>query len=122
MEDGLERERAVTRSSLNSSCLEQGHLLRLPEDAPAPCNWATTARTSLESVTTRYRANIPPSLHSVCVFIKPAEKIAVIGWTVSGKSSFILSLLGMMQITIGCILVDNINLLNIEDEPLRDIH
>lgn len=88
-------------------------------EADLPESWPSAGRVEFRNVSTRYRASLPPSLVTVTLDIVPSEKVAVIGRTGSGKSSFIRSLLGLMQEMEGHILIDGISSREVEGSRLR---
>lgn len=72
-----------------------------------------------EDVTIRYAAHLDPSLSDVSVVIPGGSTAAVIGRSGSGKSTFALSLLGVLQADKGKILIDNIDISKVKKQALR---
>lgn len=59
------------------------------------------------------------ALRGVDLEILPGQRVAVCGRTASGKSSLLLSLVGMLEIPVGRILVDGIDTSTVQVEALR---
>jgi ABC-type multidrug transport system fused ATPase/permease subunit len=79
-----------------SKDLEPNHLNPKP-----PKGWPKTANISIRNLQMRYRKNLPFVLDGLNLEIKPNEKIGIVGRTGSGKSSFILALMRIIEIENG---------------------
>ncbi|KAK1755881.1 ABC multidrug transporter [Echria macrotheca] len=89
-----------------------------PEDAaPAPPQWPSQGALVFDNWTASYTDS--PVLHNVNLSIAAGEKVAVCGRTGSGKSSLILSILGMVNSSSGRILLDGIDLSTIPTDVTR---
>lgn len=88
-------------------------------DADPDNAWPQSGRVEFKSVSARHRPGLPVCLNSVSLDIQPGEKIAVVGRTGAGKSSMVLSLLRMMDMTSGEIHIDGVNIANVSPVRLR---
>ncbi|KAM0745247.1 hypothetical protein ACQRIT_000631 [Beauveria bassiana] len=86
-------------------------------DAPVAHNWPASGHVQFNGVTAAH-ANFV-ALHNVSIEIASGERIAVCGRTGSSKSSFISSVLGMMDIGSGSIKLDGQDLGQIDREIVR---
>lgn len=66
-----------------------------------------------------YRDHLMPSLKEVTFVTRPAEKIGVVGRTGAGKSSLLVSLFRLTEITSGSIFIDNVNIQTLQLKALR---
>ncbi|KAE8453304.1 hypothetical protein EG329_011371 [Mollisiaceae sp. DMI_Dod_QoI] len=82
--------------------------------------WPSSGAISFENVSASYGPNSPSILKNVSMSIANGNKIGVCGRTGSGKTSFILSLLQMLELQSGSIKIDNIDLSSISRENVRN--
>jgi len=75
-----------------------------------PKNWPDKGEISIENIAFRYRPNLPLVLKGVSAVIKPQEKIGIVGRTGAGKSSLVLALFRIIELSSGKIVID--------DEPI----
>lgn len=66
-----------------------------------------------------HRSNADPALKDISISIQPGNHIAICGRSGSGKSSFILCLLRMMNVKSGQIKIDGIDISTLGCEDLR---
>ncbi|KAK2000495.1 P-loop containing nucleoside triphosphate hydrolase protein, partial [Colletotrichum falcatum] len=98
-------------------------LLEAPrEDSPAECgavpeNWPSSGLIEVKGVSAAYNR---PILRNVSLTIKPNQKIGICGRTGSGKSSFILTLLRLLEYQSGTVCIDGIDISQIPRVTLRD--
>lgn len=78
-----------------------------------------SGRIEMKEVSFRYDANTPPALHNITLTIEPGQKVALVGRTGSGKSTFAKLLLGLYEPTEGEILYDGIPLEEMDYGTLR---
>jgi ATP-binding cassette, subfamily C (CFTR/MRP), member 1 len=121
-----EKEQRYSRNRSHGSDLEQQGFLVEENDCEVhgallqtPPAWPTHGKIEFRSVSARYRSILPISLDSIDITIRSGEKIAVIGRTGAGKSSLVLSLLKLMELTAGEILIDGLNISMVHDTALR---
>lgn len=65
-----------------------------------------------------YDSNAPPTLRDLSIFIDGRDKVGVVGRTGSGKSSFLLTLLGLLEFT-GTVEIDGIDIHTVDPDLLR---
>ncbi|KAM0425169.1 hypothetical protein ACHAPT_009486 [Fusarium lateritium] len=120
VEDSTEqsaREESSIASAEEQRLLEEGHMSQT-NYATMSQPWPTRGRIQFSSVVARYQSSLPPSLNSFTATIQPGEKIAVVGRTGAGKSSLVLSLLGMMEVTSGSITIDGVDISTVHPSAL----
>lgn len=69
------------------------------DDARPPPNWPSTGAIKIDNVVMSYRAGLPPVLRGISIDIKGGEKVGVVGRTGAGKSSIMLSLFRIVELT-----------------------
>ncbi|KAK0619996.1 ABC transporter [Immersiella caudata] len=89
----------------------------IDESVAPPAPWPCYGALEFRNWTAYYTDS--PVLQNVNLAIKAGEKIAICGRTGSGKSSFILSILGMVNTSSGQIIIDDIDLSTIPKEVTR---
>lgn len=91
----------------------------------APENWPTSGSIELKSLKIRYRENLPLVLHDVSCKIEGREKVGIIGRTGSGKSSMLLALTRILEISDkdldagSCVMLDGVKINSIGLHELR---
>ncbi|XP_037092833.1 multidrug resistance-associated protein 5-like [Pollicipes pollicipes] len=83
--------------------------LHVPERAP-PASWPQRGGVELRGVCLRYRPELPRVLHDISLQVQPGEKVGVVGRTGAGKSTFISTLLRMVEVETGTILIDGLDI------------
>ncbi|KAH8701351.1 P-loop containing nucleoside triphosphate hydrolase protein [Phaeosphaeriaceae sp. PMI808] len=86
-------------------------------DVPPPA-WPESGRIDIRGVQAGYSPN-RPVLKSVTLSIEPGQKIGICGRTGSGKSSLVMSLFRMIELSGGCISVDGLDLSRIRRQEIR---
>ncbi|KAF2670115.1 multidrug resistance-associated protein [Microthyrium microscopicum] len=87
---------------------------------PAPqAQWPSQGAVEFRNLTASFKPETPSTLKKLSLKITPGEKIAVCGASGSGKTSLVMALLQMMDITEGNIVVDGIDLATIECNDIR---
>ncbi|KFM80795.1 ATP-binding cassette sub-family C member 9, partial [Stegodyphus mimosarum] len=81
--------------------------------------WPSKGAISFQNVTMKYDANSDPVLKNITLTIKPGEKVGICGRTGSGKSSLIMALFRMVNISGGKIEIDGIDIMKVPLETLR---
>ncbi|PYI23686.1 putative ATP-binding cassette transporter [Aspergillus violaceofuscus CBS 115571] len=94
-----------------------------PEDTPAndtiPASWPARGAIEFKAVTAQYNPTAP-ILKDVSFKVRPGQKIGICGRTGSGKSSLLGTTLGMLELTSGSILIDDLDLSTIPRETVRE--
>eukprot|EP01125_Pyxidicula_operculata_P021880 TRINITY_DN8721_c0_g1_i1.p1 TRINITY_DN8721_c0_g1~~TRINITY_DN8721_c0_g1_i1.p1 ORF type:complete len:1258 (+),score=294.88 TRINITY_DN8721_c0_g1_i1:29-3775(+) len=82
-----------------------------------PESWPSKGRITYKNVVMNYFPHHPPTLKGISFTIKPGEKIGVCGRTGSGKSSLIMALFRLVEISEGKIMIDkrNVSKLNLQE-------
>jgi ABC-type multidrug transport system fused ATPase/permease subunit len=108
------------RSAINGTPAEKtdtnDEILQLPN------KWPQRGEIALDNVTARYGPesdDCRPVLCNVSITISPGQKVMVIGRTGSGKSSFLLSLLRLLEYN-GSIIIDGIDISRVAHDKLRN--
>eukprot|EP00210_Caulerpa_lentillifera_P006269 g5988.t1 len=85
----------------------------------APPNWPEHGTIEYLSVTASYRPGLDPVLNQIQFVIPGGSSVGIVGRTGSGKSSLLLSLFRLINITEGCILIDGVDTSSIGIDVLR---
>lgn len=88
------------------------------EDQTPPPNWPSDGKIEFKSITACYRPH-EPVVSKFSLTINPGEKIAIVGRTGSGKSSLVLSLFRMIELSSGSITIDSQPLHRIPRQTIR---
>ncbi|KAJ0283939.1 hypothetical protein COL940_004326 [Colletotrichum noveboracense] len=91
----------------------------LGSNGAPPAGWPLKGAIKFENVTARYAADAAATLKSLSLDIFPGQRIAVCGSSGSGKTSLVLSLLQMIEVTDGRIFIDGIDLSTLERSAVR---
>ncbi|KAH8589323.1 P-loop containing nucleoside triphosphate hydrolase protein [Bisporella sp. PMI_857] len=94
----------------------------LPQEiTPPPQNWPLHGAIKLKNVSASYNTTGDDNLalNNISLSILPGEKLGICGRSGSGKSSFILALFRMMEISSGSILIDDIDLSTLPRQQIR---
>ena len=81
--------------------------------------WPDKGRIRFDNYGVKYRAELDYVLKEINTEIEPGEKIGIIGRTGAGKSSLSLGLFRMLELNIGDICIDNVNINKIGLHDLR---
>ncbi|KAK2853332.1 hypothetical protein FQN49_005174 [Arthroderma sp. PD_2] len=88
------------------------------ETTQPPPNWPAQGGIEFKSVSAEYRPG-EPILKNVTLSVSPGEKLGICGRTGSGKSSLILTVFRMMELSGGSISIDGIDLSTIPRQEIR---
>jgi len=83
-------------------------------------NWPARGSIEFRNYFVKYRPNLPNVIENLSVFINSGEKIGIVGRTGSGKSTFFLSLLRILEPTHGSILIDDVDISQVGLDDLRN--
>ncbi|XP_035017168.1 ATP-binding cassette sub-family C member 5 isoform X1 [Hippoglossus stenolepis] len=110
---------SVERIDHYVKCLESEAPRHSPEaDGPAP-SWPQQGKITFQNVDMRYRQDLPLVLKSLSFTILPEETIGIVGRTGSGKSSLGVALFRLVELAVGSIIIDGINIAQIGLDDLR---
>ncbi|KAH8099948.1 ABC protein [Cristinia sonorae] len=90
----------------------------LPERKPAP-EWPAKGALDFKDVVMRYRPGLPFVLKGLSMYINGGEKIGVVGRTGAGKSSLMLALFRIVELSSGSISIDGVDISTIGLRDLR---
>ena len=108
---------AVERLNFYSSKLIQESPFEIPETEPEP-NWPTSGKIEFDSVSLKYRPELPYALKNLNMKINSAEKVGFCGRTGAGKSTFMTCLYRLTEFE-GLIKIDGIDISKIGLNRLR---
>lgn len=90
------------------------------ENQSVPDHWPTQGAIDFKTVSASYFPSGIPVLKDINMSIKPGERIGVCGRTGSGKSSLIMTLLRLLEITPeSSILIDNVDIAKVPRQTVR---
>ncbi|WVQ72026.1 hypothetical protein IAR50_001570 [Cryptococcus sp. DSM 104548] len=95
---------------------EQPHQIK---DTQPPSSWPSEGRIEFKDVHMRYRPELPDVLKGLSLSVGASEKIGVVGRTGAGKSSIMVALFRMSELSRGSISIDGVDLSKIGLNDLR---
>jgi ABC-type multidrug transport system fused ATPase/permease subunit len=98
--------------------LEQEAPHKIEATQPKP-EWPDQGRIEFKDVRMRYREELPEVLKGLTLSVGAAEKIGVVGRTGAGKSSIMITLFRMAELSGGSIEIDGVNISKIGLNDLR---
>jgi ABC-type multidrug transport system fused ATPase/permease subunit len=119
--------RNYAMNEMNMNAVERiGEYLDLEEEPPAVipatqprASWPEDGSIKVENLVVKYAPENPAVLRNVTFDVKPREKVAIVGRTGSGKSTFALSMFRFMEATSGSIWIDGVDISTLGLETLR---
>lgn len=72
-------------------------------------SWPEHGSIKFENVTLSYRSDLPPVLNNINIEIKAGERIGIVGRTGAGKSSILMALFRITELSEGRILIDGVD-------------
>jgi ABC-type multidrug transport system fused ATPase/permease subunit len=119
--------RSYAMNEMNLNAVERiSEYLDLEEESPAlipetmpRASWPEDGSIKVDNLVVKYAPESPAVLRNVSFEVKPREKVAIVGRTGSGKSTFCLSLWRFMEATSGCITIDGVDISTLGLETLR---
>jgi ABC-type multidrug transport system fused ATPase/permease subunit len=109
---------SVERLTYYGNELEQESAYKLPENKPAE-SWPERGQIEFKNASLRYRENLPLVLKNLSLSVKPNEKIGICGRTGAGKSTIMMALYRMSELSEGQILIDGVDVSQIGLFDLR---
>ncbi|KAF2873543.1 P-loop containing nucleoside triphosphate hydrolase protein [Massariosphaeria phaeospora] len=88
------------------------------EDQVPPPSWPAEGKIEFKDITACYRP-YEPVIEKFSLTIEPGEKVAIVGRTGSGKSSLVLTLFRMLDLSTGNIAIDSLPLHRIPRQTIR---
>jgi ABC-type multidrug transport system fused ATPase/permease subunit len=93
----------------------------LPQESQeVPPDWPSEGSIVVSDVSATYSLDLDPALHHINISIPAGQKLGICGLSGSGKSSFVATLLRMLEITEGTILIDGVDISIIPRKVLRE--
>ncbi|XP_066862352.1 ATP-binding cassette sub-family C member 10 isoform X2 [Kogia breviceps] len=81
--------------------------------------WLSQGSVEFQDVVLVYRPGLPNALDGVTFYVKPGEKLGIVGRTGSGKSSLLLVLFRLLEPSSGRVLLDGVDTSQLELAELR---
>jgi ABC-type multidrug transport system fused ATPase/permease subunit len=89
------------------------------EDRTPPPEWPLRGDLEITNISASYSSNTNPVLSNITLSVTHGQKVAVCGRTGSGKSSLLLALLRMIDLTEGTIVIDGIDISTVPRDLIR---
>lgn len=86
---------------------------------PVPDEWPTSGEVIFQDAHLRYRPGLPYALQQFNLHIKPGERVGIVGRTGAGKSTIIMALFRMVELSEGSIILDGMDIKTIGLNDLR---
>ncbi|KAL8286968.1 hypothetical protein RQP46_003974 [Phenoliferia psychrophenolica] len=110
---------SVERLHYYATSIEQEAAGAIAATEPAG-SWPARGGIELKNVCMSYRPNLPPVLKNLSISIRPGEKVGVVGRTGAGKSSIMLTLFRIVELTSGTITIDDVDISKLGLKVLRE--
>ena len=88
-------------------------------DYKPPSGWPSEGKVELRDIVLKYRPELPPVLKGISMSIKGGEKIGIVGRTGAGKSSIMVALYRLVELSGGSIHIDDIDISKLGLRDLR---
>ncbi|KNC48738.1 ABC transporter C family member 1 [Thecamonas trahens ATCC 50062] len=120
--------RMATQAEVESNSVERimHYTLNVDSEPPAvvheyraPPGWPHRGAVEFNNVTMRYRPDLEPALRDCSFRIDPGTKVGVVGRTGAGKSSLILCIFRLVELSEGNIIIDDMNISRMGLDDLR---
>lgn len=89
------------------------------ENQEPPTNWPVKGAFTLKNITAAYTPDGPPVLHNISLSIPAGAKVGICGRSGSGKSSFLLTILRLIDPSSGTMELDGIDLTTLPRSTVR---
>lgn len=89
------------------------------EDKKPPTSWPSEGRIEFKDVRMKYRDELPDVLKGLSISVGASEKIGVVGRTGAGKSSIMVALFRMAELSSGSVTIDDVDVSQIGLNDLR---
>lgn len=109
---------SVERVASYAQDLPQEKAFHIPATAP-DASWPHSGKIEFENAVMSYQPGLPTVLKDLSISIKPGEKIGICGRTGAGKSTIMVALYRMCELTSGSIYIDDIDISTLGLNDLR---
>jgi ATP-binding cassette, subfamily C (CFTR/MRP), member 1 len=118
------RQAADVNNNMNSVERIDYYGKDIEQEAPAhtidiPEGWPSKGEVIFQDAHLRYRPGLPYALQQFNLHIQPGERIGIVGRTGAGKSTIIMALYRMVELSVGSITLDGIDISTIGLNDLR---
>jgi len=93
----------------------------LPSDESLPSDWPSEGRIDFKDVKLQYRPNLPLVLKGLNINIPMRSKVGVVGRTGAGKSTLMVALLRLVELSSGSITIDDVDIKKVGLKKLRSV-
>jgi len=76
-------------------------------------SWPEQGDVKFEHVTMHYNKDLPPAVNDLTIHVNPGESVGIVGRTGAGKSSIMITLFRLYEMTSGRIVIDGVNTSNL---------
>ncbi|TDL28197.1 ABC transporter [Rickenella mellea] len=101
-----------------ATSVEQEAPHEVPDHKP-PSNWPSEGLVELKDVVFKYRPELPAVLKDVSITVRGGEKIGIVGRTGAGKSSIMVALYRLVELSSGSISIDGVDISKLGLSDLR---
>ncbi|RFU31112.1 hypothetical protein B7463_g5220, partial [Scytalidium lignicola] len=108
---------AIARIKAFSSETPSENLPMEVQDVPEA--WPSRGAVEFRNITASYNPEIPPALTNLSFSIMPGQKVGIVGRTGSGKSSLLLTIFRMLDLSLGSIVIDGVDISTIPRQEVR---
>ncbi|EKE39242.1 hypothetical protein ENUP19_0252G0038 [Entamoeba nuttalli] len=84
-----------------------------------PDNWPEAGDVQFQNVTMTYNPDLPPAVNELTIHVRPGESVGIVGRTGAGKSSIMVTLFRLYEMTSGRIIIDGVDTSTLALETLR---
>ncbi|KAJ7284591.1 ABC transporter [Mycena rebaudengoi] len=121
------RQSAEVENDMNSvervlhyaTSVEQEAANEVPEKKP-PAPWPSRGEIELKDIVLKYRPGLPAVIKGISMNVRAGEKIGIVGRTGAGKSSIMVALFRLVELTSSSILIDGIDISEVGLADLRN--
>lgn len=119
------RQLAEVENGMNSTERLHYYGTQLEEEAPLktdlqiPPSWPDKGEIVFQDVDMRYRPNLPLVLDNLTLHVRGGERIGIVGRTGAGKSSIMSTLFRLVEISVGSITIDGLDISRVGLHDLR---
>ncbi|KAG0252846.1 hypothetical protein BG011_006711 [Mortierella polycephala] len=119
--------RLYSNNEMNMNSVERvREYMDLPQEPPAviegsrpPPGWPNNGEITVENLVMQYSPDDPPVIRDVSFYVKPREKVGIVGRTGAGKSTLAVAFFRFMELTSGRITIDGIDISKLGVHDLR---